>query len=84
MLLRKAIFIFKDDDSNKDKLIPTKFKENIEKHPGYKLWIDTLMKSYDSNRPQYKNFNDKIEIPIIWINSFKQFCKDLKITIGTI
>ena len=74
------IFIFNDDENNKENLIPTKFKENIEKHPGYRLWVDTLLRYYDSGHPHYKDDSFRTTIPLTWVNSFTQFCKDLEIT----
>lgn len=75
------IFIFNDDSNNIKNLIPTKFKKNIEKHPAYRIWIDMLMKCYDTEHPQYKNEGAQgIEVCSSWINSFTQFCKDMKIT----
>ncbi len=74
------VYIFNDDANNKENLIPVEFKENIEKHPGYRLWIDTLLRCYDSGHPDYRNNSFKMTIPLIWVKSFTQFCKDLEIT----
>jgi hypothetical protein len=72
------VFIFNDDSSNTENLIPIKFKKNIEQHPAYFTWIDMLMQKYDSGHPKYKLYNITIEKK--WIRSFEQFAKDMKLS----
>ena len=74
-----CIALYKDEIPKRGE-IKVEFKENIEKHPGYRLWIDTLLRCYDSGHPDYRNNSFKMTIPLIWVKSFTQFCKDLEIT----
>lgn len=75
------VFIFNDDSNNVKKLIPTKFKENIEKHPAYRAWIEMLMRCYDAGHHDYKDVGGKgVGVYYTWIASFEQFCKDMEIT----
>jgi len=75
------IYIFNDNSDNVKNLIPTKFKKNIEKHPLYKIWIELLLRCYHKQNPEYKNIGAKgIELNKEWVNSFEQYCKDIKIT----
>ena len=75
------IFIFNNDSNNIKNLIPTKFKKNIEKHPAYLLWITTLMRCYNKGYEEYPQYGGAgVTVKNKWINSFTQFCKDMKIT----
>ena len=72
------VFIFNDDNSNTENFIPTKFKENIENHPMYFVWVDMLMSCYDSNHPNYEKEEEKrVKIRKTWIASFEIFVKDV-------
>lgn len=75
------IFIFTDNPNNIKNLIPTKFKKNIEKHPAYLLWITALMRCYNKGHEEYSQYGGAgVVVKNSWVNSFEQFCKDMKIT----